>query len=259
MTQTGKLIYTELQSIANGIGKFHNGDYIREQDAVDCVKDLIKSLRRENETCNIRRFLGQAQVLQEDLVPLIVYYGRADEELFEVTIRCLMNLTQPARIVFKNEVPQDQSTRHCYIQVEEYLQEYKQAFVNEQFLKVLSEKLAYFLELSWEERSEDQNVLIERLLVLLRNILHVAATDVDRLRTDDDASTHDQIVWQMHQAVWTNLSSTSPRQMMRGGLLSMCWRSFLSCLEIRRLNSCRLPVLLAVVERKRETSRSWPG
>jgi len=34
---------------------------------------------------------------------------------------------------------------------------------------------------------------------LLRNILHVAATDVDRLRTDDDASTHDQIVWQMHQ------------------------------------------------------------
>jgi len=34
MTQTGKLIYTELQSIANGIGKFHNGDYIREQDAV---------------------------------------------------------------------------------------------------------------------------------------------------------------------------------------------------------------------------------
>lgn len=34
---------------------------------------------------------------------------------------------------------------------------------------------------SWEERSEDQNVLIERILVLLRNILHVPATDVDKL------------------------------------------------------------------------------
>lgn len=46
--------------------------------------------------------------------------------LLDTACRCLMNLTQPARIVFKNEVPQDQSTRHCYIQVEEYLQEYKQ-------------------------------------------------------------------------------------------------------------------------------------
>ena len=54
---------------------------------IDCVKDLIKSLRRENETCDIRRFLGLAQVLQEDLIPLITQYGLDDDELFEVTIR----------------------------------------------------------------------------------------------------------------------------------------------------------------------------
>lgn len=67
---------------------------------LDCVKDLIKSLRRENETCNIRRFLGQAQVLQEDLVPLIVYYGRADEELFEVTIRCVISGHVEIKVVY---------------------------------------------------------------------------------------------------------------------------------------------------------------
>lgn len=54
---------------------------------VDCVKDLIKCLRRENETCDIRRFLGVAQILQNDLIPLLIRYGQQDDELFDVTIR----------------------------------------------------------------------------------------------------------------------------------------------------------------------------
>ena len=151
---------------------------------IDCVKDLIKSLRRENETCDIRRFLGLAQVLQEDLIPLITQYGLDDDELFEVTIRysihncenllnkscwsdwsssslwnpshdwnvvynfgwwfilnglqwyiginsvcrCLMNLTQPARIVFKNEIPQEKTTRHSYMETESHLQSYKKVW-----------------------------------------------------------------------------------------------------------------------------------
>jgi len=51
------------------------------------VKDLIKSLRRENDTCDIRRFLGTAQVLQNDLIPLAIHYCLHDDELFDVTIR----------------------------------------------------------------------------------------------------------------------------------------------------------------------------
>ena len=45
------------------------------------------------------------------------------------SIRCLMNLTQPARIVFKNEIPQDKITRHCYIETATYLQNYKQVIL----------------------------------------------------------------------------------------------------------------------------------
>lgn len=37
--------------------------------------------------CDIRRFLGEAQILQNDLIPLIIYYGQQDEELFDITIR----------------------------------------------------------------------------------------------------------------------------------------------------------------------------
>ena len=36
-----------------------------------------------------------------------------------------MNLTQPARIVFKNEIPQEKTTRHSYMETESHLQSYK--------------------------------------------------------------------------------------------------------------------------------------
>ena len=32
--RAGQMIYSELQSIANGIGKHHNGVYVKEQDAL---------------------------------------------------------------------------------------------------------------------------------------------------------------------------------------------------------------------------------
>ena len=32
--RAGQMFYSELQSIANGIGKHHNGVYVKEQDAL---------------------------------------------------------------------------------------------------------------------------------------------------------------------------------------------------------------------------------
>lgn len=40
-----------------------------------------------------------------------------------------MNLTQPARIVFKNEIPQEKTTRHSYMETESYLQSYKKVII----------------------------------------------------------------------------------------------------------------------------------
>jgi timeless len=37
--------------------------------------------------------------------------------------------------------------------------------------------------------------MLERLLVLVRNVLHVAPDPDSEQRTDDDASLHDQILW----------------------------------------------------------------
>lgn len=52
----------------------------------------------------------------------------------------------------------------------------------------------------WAERTEEQGLVIERILVLIRNVLQVPASpDVER-RADNDASLHDQVIWSLHQA-----------------------------------------------------------
>ena len=47
----------------------------------------------------------------------------------------------------------------------------------------------------WEHRQEEDRMLIERLLILVRNILHVPPNTAKEQRTDDDASVHDQVLW----------------------------------------------------------------
>ena len=59
----------------------------------DFSKDLIRYLRRDGEVCQIRRILGGARVLQNDLVPMLKQY-KDDDSLFDLLVRLLVNLTQ---------------------------------------------------------------------------------------------------------------------------------------------------------------------
>lgn len=49
-------------------------------------------------------------------------------------------------------------------------------------------------------RSEEQRLLIERILVLIRNVLQVPASPETERRADNDASLHDQVLWALQQA-----------------------------------------------------------
>lgn len=52
----------------------------------------------------------------------------------------------------------------------------------------------------WALRSEEQSLLIERILVLIRNVLQVPANPEAECRADNDASVHDQVIWALHQS-----------------------------------------------------------
>jgi timeless len=47
------------------------------------------------------------------------------------------------------------------------------------------------------ERDEDIGLVIERILILVRNVLQVPADPEAEKRTDNDASIHDQVMLQV--------------------------------------------------------------
>uniref|UniRef100_A0A8C0LLU6 Timeless circadian regulator n=1 Tax=Canis lupus dingo TaxID=286419 RepID=A0A8C0LLU6_CANLU len=186
----------ELLATCSALGYLEGDTYHKEPDCLESVKDLIRYLRHEDDTRDVRQQLGAAQILQSDLLPILTQH-RQDKPLFDAVIRLMVNLTQPALLCF-GSVPKEPSLRHHFLQVLAYLQAYKEAFASEKAFGVLSETLYELLQLGWEERQEEDNLLIERILLLVRNILHVP-TDLDQeKRIDDDASVHDQLLWAVH-------------------------------------------------------------
>ncbi|XP_013014899.2 protein timeless homolog [Cavia porcellus] len=186
----------ELLATCSALGYLEGDAYHKEPDCLESVKDLIRYLRYEDETRDVRQQLGAAQILQNDLLPILAQH-RQDKPLFDAVIRLMVNLTQPALLCF-GSVPKEPSMRHHFLQVLTYLQAYKEAFASEKTFGVLSETLYELLQLGWEERQEEDNLLIERILLLVRNILHVPADLDQEKRIDDDASVHDQLLWAIH-------------------------------------------------------------
>ncbi|XP_050343206.1 protein timeless homolog [Nymphalis io] len=196
------LLSAELSATCNALGTFNKktGKYLIDDFTLNTVKDLIRYLRRDGEDHEIRRHFGQTKVLQTDLLPMLVDHWEK-EELFDVTLRLLVNLTNPALLLYREEVPVDRTARHNYLQILTHLQSYKEeAFTKVETWQVFARKLAKILEIDWSERDEDTGLIIERILILIRNVLHVPA-DLDKeRRPENDASVHDQVLWALNQA-----------------------------------------------------------
>ncbi|XP_041440331.1 protein timeless homolog isoform X2 [Xenopus laevis] len=188
----------ELLATCSALGYLEGDTYHKEPDCLESVKDLIRYLRHEDDTRDIRQQLGAAQILQNDLIPLVIQHHN-DKQLFDAVIRLTVNLTQPALLCF-GKVPQDPTFRHHFLQVVSFLQAYKEAFANEKLFGVLSEKLYDLLQMEWEQREEEHNLLIERILLLVRNILHVPPDPEEEKSVDDDASIHDRVLWAIHMS-----------------------------------------------------------
>lgn len=56
---------------------------------IDVIKDLIRYLKRDNDTHVIRRFLGQTRLLQTDLVKILIHHVE-NIELWDVLLRYVL-------------------------------------------------------------------------------------------------------------------------------------------------------------------------
>ncbi|XP_068451306.1 protein timeless homolog [Clinocottus analis] len=193
----------ELLATCSALGYLEQDSYHKEADCLESVKDLIRFLRHEDDTRDVRQQLGAGQIVQNDLLPIIIQHGQ-DKALFDACIRLMVNLTQPAMLCF-GKVPDDPVFRHHFLQVTSHLQAYKEAFAGEAVFGILSETLYTLLQLDWEQRQEEDNLLIERILLLVRNVLHVPADPCEEKKVDDDASIHDRLLWAIHMSGFDDL------------------------------------------------------
>ncbi|EFX80319.1 putative TIMEOUT/TIM-2 protein, partial [Daphnia pulex] len=187
----------ELTAAVTSLGYTEGNKYFKDQYCLEALKDLIRYLRRDDDTIGIRRELGQMKLVQTNLIPILCEY-HSDEALFDVALRLLVNLTNPTLLLFNEEMPTDKVERNYYLQHVGHLQSYKPVLASDKFWVVLTDKLKLLLVKEPEDRMEDDKLLTERILILIRNILDIPITPEDEKRTDDDASVHDQVLWSMH-------------------------------------------------------------
>ncbi|PSN55765.1 Protein timeless [Blattella germanica] len=195
------LLYAELAATCNALGYLQGDKYITDEYCQESIKDLIRYLRRDDENHEIRRYLGEGKILQSDLLPILKdHWENAD--MFDVVLRSpfmerrtklLVNLTNPALLLYREELPAEKTSRNFYLQIISHLQSYKEAFCDDHVWAVLSKRLKDILEIDSMEREEDKGLVIERILILARNVLQVPADPEAEKRADNDASIHDQV------------------------------------------------------------------
>ncbi|CAG9855567.1 unnamed protein product [Phyllotreta striolata] len=194
------VLSAEISATCNALGYFDekSNKYFSDGNVLETVKDLVRYLRRDDENHSIRRQLGKSKVLQTDLLPLLKTYHE-ESDLFDVLLRLVMNLTTPPLLLFNFEIPTDLFQRNLYLEMDDHLQSYKESFADEGIWAVFSTHLSRILEIEHAERGEENSVKIERILVLIRNVLFVHSDSEER-RPDNDASLHDQVLWALHHS-----------------------------------------------------------
>lgn len=84
------------------------------------------------------------KIIQTSLIPILCEYNQ-DEDLFQVTLRLLVNLTNPTLLLFNEQLPQEKVMRNYFMQHVGHLQGYKAVFSMEKFWIVLTDKLKLLL------------------------------------------------------------------------------------------------------------------
>lgn len=198
------LIEAELQGACSSLGSWTSKGYTKDPDCIESLKDILRYLKHDDGTHRVRRILGRIQVLKTDLLPLLKFYVN-DSSLLDLLLRLLVNLTNPAILLYNEELPEEKMARNDYLEIVSHLQSYKQAFTDSKVWMAIAKKLEALLYMSPIERQEEDNDNIERTLVMIRNIVHVPANPAEERRTDDDVSVHDQVLWGMHLAKMEDL------------------------------------------------------
>ncbi|XP_011305481.1 protein timeless homolog [Fopius arisanus] len=191
-------ISAELAATCAALGYSDGVVYRLDAGAQDVIKDLIKYLKRDDDSHTVRHYLGHSKLLQTDLIQIAIQHTKKTE-FWDVLLRLIINLTSPALMLFNDILPTEKTSRNVYLQLVGHLQGYKKALANEQFWVIVSNRLSTILRIEHMERGEENELIIERILTLIRNVIQVPPDDNEN-RADNDATIHDELLFALHSS-----------------------------------------------------------
>uniref|UniRef100_A0A158PC30 TIMELESS domain-containing protein n=1 Tax=Angiostrongylus cantonensis TaxID=6313 RepID=A0A158PC30_ANGCA len=156
-----------IQGTISALGFLENDVYYQEPDCYETIRDLIRFLRNDNDVMLARRICGERNIIGNDLIP-IIKSENVKGKMFDITLRLLVNLTQPAIVSLLGKHPEDRDEWQKYWILEENLRKAKPSFSDTKFFTVLKERLEmYFLETLWEDRLEEDRLRVRRFPISL--------------------------------------------------------------------------------------------
>uniref|UniRef100_A0A8D8HE95 Protein timeless homolog n=1 Tax=Culex pipiens TaxID=7175 RepID=A0A8D8HE95_CULPI len=198
------VLLADIDATCSNLGHDDGVKYHMEPGTINGLKHLIWILKREGDDNEYRRYIGQKKVMQTDLIPMLMS-NFDNPEVADVLLRLIVNLTYPVLLLYNGNYPKDSVGRRNFHRLVEILQTYKEAFAVQQAWIALGDRLQKVLKMDWAERTEEQELIIERILMLIRNILQVPSCVEAENRYEKAASVHDQVLWALHQTGILNL------------------------------------------------------
>ncbi|KAJ6222403.1 hypothetical protein RDWZM_000948 [Blomia tropicalis] len=208
------VLCSQVVTVLNELGHYNRLTktyQLNHRDASSCLRDLIRFLRNDGIKFLVRRQMGMSNIVSNDLMPIVEQHtvnidnGSINEQsksIMDKTVRLLVDLTNPTMLHYKNQaIPKDNKHEvQIYMGLQETLFKYKISFATQKrFWIVLAKHLTRILELDDTNRQVEDGLMFERIIVLIRNVLHIPAVS-DKSALDDDTTVQDKIIEQMYHS-----------------------------------------------------------
>ncbi|CAF0726888.1 unnamed protein product [Didymodactylos carnosus] len=159
--------FNQIQSACSALGYYDGKSYLKDEDCEDALRVLIRCLRFENEKKDSRIQMLESKIIENDLIPILVYLGNDnDTKTVNLTFKLLVNLTKPPLHL-----------------------------ANEKLFQCMVNKLRPVLEKEWLDRTDDDDFILHAVFTCVRNILSIRP---ERTSEENDVDAHDLVLWSIH-------------------------------------------------------------
>lgn len=202
VSSDSQAIIDDLTAVCNSLGKVdeNDGTYMKDRDCKPCLKEILRYLITDSDQHVSRILLGSLNVIGSDLLPLIVQYcdfNEGDPDMFTTILRLCTNLTTSISILFDKKEKSDQPEfLRMQTKLSRGLLKYKEAFASDD--KVWSTLNVHL------RHNEDDEITFERLIILIRNILHIPVNLTDNLGVKNEFDAHEMCLHRMEKSGMLN-------------------------------------------------------